>query len=111
MKINQDCLRSILIQNYPEVGEQIAEEFAKRGVTTLTQLENMPRRLSTPIIYGISIYEIVSFVVTALTAVGCPEKVHVPMVGRSTTYSNILSPSGATTGKPRKPKTKEIRND
>ncbi len=109
--ISKKCLERILEQRYPEVGRELAEEFWRRGGTSKQGLENLPRTYSSPIAFGVSIYEAIHLILTTIEATGCQDDAPGPPMPVARTYENIL-PSAAPvrTVRPRKA-TKEIDDD
>lgn len=93
MNLTRECLSEAIKQKYPEVAGDMANVFVRKGVRTLSDLENLPRRMSSPVAYGVSVYEVVHFVVSVLRATGCgeaSEDVSKPITPVAVTHTAIL---------------------
>lgn len=90
VNLDRDCLAGIVRQYSEENASAIMNALEANGVTTVSKLENLPTRIGTAHIAGVSVYDLVSFVMASLKATGgCPEKEGGSVV--AATYKNVLS--------------------
>lgn len=102
--LDRDCLAGIVRQYSKENASAIMDALEANGVTTISKLENLPARTGAARIAGVSVYDLVSFVMASLKATGgCPEKDGTGVV--AATYKNILSETSHVPRLPAKKKT------